>query len=841
MRTARLPRSGIAGWWLAAVVLAAGCNGLTNAPAVSHDGGRETATHDGAGPVEPGHNSDGAGGNQQDGESAVAIDAQLDGRPVQVGDGAPTAVLGLDAPVPVDLDAAGGLGGAGGTGGLGGGAGEAGDASLASPDTNFPADDGNANQPDLLFVVDLAPVDSPTDVLADRPGEGPVPDGSLLGVDVGTPDSRPPDGTIVLFTVNAGPDQTICDGWPATLAAQTQGGTRPYAYVWSASPTCSGCINNATAAQTDVVPTATTAFSVTAHDSLNAVATDSVTVTVVDAVADAGPEVSVDPGVPVRIGTPARAGYTYAWTCDRAACALSGPTTAQPTVSPRLSTMYTVTVTSPEGCIGSDSTTVWVNLPVSTTPRDGEPAYPNAASLFVQFGAGVLASSISTDTVLLRESASGTPVGITNTYNSTLHLLTIKPTGYNPAVAQYTLTLVGGVAGLLSDDPLRPQRLPDDVTVAYTLASAPDFTAPTIISRSPAPFATGVGTNTRVAATFSERLDPTTVTAGNFALSNGPTTSLAGTLSYDANTATVIFVPAAPLSAGTTYTVRASGIKDLSGNTMFATTWTFTTGGAADTIPPAVTAVAPASGATRVSATTVVAVTFSESVDPTTLAAGIQVAAGAAQVAGSVTCDAANRLATFTPSAALASQTLYTITVAGVKDLAGNTMTAAFTSTFTTARVLFADSFESGVANWTLTSPWGLTTTSYTSPTHSLTDSPAGNYAPNLIGLSATSIAINVTNVASVSLSYWLSGQTQPQPGGDALYVDYTINGGATWPTLANYSGTLGWAQHIQTIPPGPGTFPPGTTSLQIRFRLTSNGNQQFDGVYLDDVTVQAN
>jgi hypothetical protein len=80
-----------------------------------------------------------------------------------------------------------------------------------------------------------------------------------------------------------------------------------------------------------------------------------------------------------------------------------------------------------------------------------------------------------------------------------------------------------------------------------------------------------------------------------------------------------------------------------------------------------------------------------------------------------------------------------------------------------------------------------------------------------------------------------LSGQTQPSPGGDVLHVDYSINGGATWPNLANYSGTMDWAQHSHTI-----TWPPGTTGLQVRFRFTSNANQQFDGVYIDDVLVQA-
>jgi Bacterial Ig-like domain len=819
----RFPGLGVAGRWLVVVFLLGGCNSLTNAPAVPHDGGHDSATHDGAGPAETGRGPDGAGGNQADRGSLVVVDAQLDGI---IGGSRDDAA----GPTP-GLDAAGGFGGTAGIGGAGGAAGVTGDGAPAGPDANGPVDDGGAGQADGVVVVDLAPVDDRTAPVADGPGQDRAPDGSIPSVDLGTPDNRPPDVASSPFTVNAGPDQAICDGFPATIGATAQGGARPYAYAWSANPTCSGCISSPTSAQTDVVPFATTTFTVTAHDSLGAVATDSVMVTVVDAIANAGPEVSVDPGAPIRIGTPAQPGYTYVWTCDRPTCALSSATTAQPTVSPKLSTSYTVAVTSPGGCLASDITTVWVNLPVTTTPANGQTAYPTSASLFVQFGASVLASSLTTDTVNLSESVSGAPVPFTYVYNPSLHVLTITPTGYNPTVAQYTLTLVGGAAGILSDDPLWPQRLPDNVVIAYTLAAAPDLTAPIIVSRSPAPFATGIGTNTRVAATFSETLDPTSVTAANFALSTGATTGVAGTLSYDAKTATVIFVPAVPLTAGTTYTVRVSGIKDVSGNMMFATNWNFTTGGAADTTAPTVTAVAPASGATRVSATTVVSVTFSESVDPTTLAAGIQVAAGATPVAGSVTCDAANRVATFTPSAALASQTLYTVTVAGVKDLAGNTMTAAFTSTFTTTTILFGDSFEAGTANWTLPLPWGLTTTSYVSPTHSLTDSPAGNYGPNL-NSSATSVAINVTNVPSVSLSYWMSGQTQA--GSDFFRFEYSTNGGF-WTTLDTWSGVQNWAQHSRNL-----TLPVGATSLQIRFRLTSNATVQSDGMYVDDVIVQA-
>jgi hypothetical protein len=284
--------------------------------------------------------------------------------------------------------------------------------------------------------------------------------------------------------------------------------------------------------------------------------------------------------------------------------------------------------------------------------------------------------------------------------------------------------------------------------------------------------------------------------------------------------------------------VRVSGIKDLSGNTAPANPgWNFTTGRTANTTPPTVTDVSPGDAATRVSSATNVSVTFSEPVAPATLAGAIQVKAGANPVAGNLTYDAVGQVATFTPSGLLAGQTLYTVTVDGVEDLAGNAMTAPFTSTFTTAKIIFVDSFESGTANWTWpqTSTWGLTTDRYVSPTHSLTDSPGGNYASGL-DTSATSIAFDVTGLQSVTLSYWLSGQTQPSPGGDVFRADYTINGGAMWPNLANHSGTLDWTQYSYSL-----ALPPGTTTMQVRFRFTSrNGNQQLDGMYVDDVLVQA-
>ncbi|HJX54844.1 MAG TPA: hypothetical protein VJ801_18910, partial [Polyangia bacterium] len=101
-----MPRLGIAVRWLDVVVLLAGCNGLTNAPPASRDGGRDSVVRDGTGPAETGREPDGPGSNQKDSDSTVAVDAQVDRGFAEVAADAPGPVAGLDAPGP-GLDAPG--------------------------------------------------------------------------------------------------------------------------------------------------------------------------------------------------------------------------------------------------------------------------------------------------------------------------------------------------------------------------------------------------------------------------------------------------------------------------------------------------------------------------------------------------------------------------------------------------------------------------------------------------------------------------------------------------------------------------------------------------------------
>lgn len=109
-----------------------------------------------------------------------------------------------------------------------------------------------------------------------------------------------------------------------------------------------------------------------------------------------------------------------------------------------------------------------------------------------------------------------------------------------------------------------------------------------------------------------------------------------------------------------------------------------------DTVSPSVTGVSPAGGATGVSTSTSVAVTFNEPMAPLSLnASSFVLSQSGAVIPATLSYNAAIRTATLAPMAPLANLTTYTATVkagaAGVADLAGNTMPGPdVTWTFTT-------------------------------------------------------------------------------------------------------------------------------------------------------------
>jgi hypothetical protein len=150
--------------------------------------------------------------------------------------------------------------------------------------------------------------------------------------------------------ITATPSNTVCAGSSVTLTASGSG-----SFTWS------GGINDGV----PFVPLNTQTYTVTATNACGATATSSITVTVnplPSVGANASPTTICEGGSSTLTGNGAA---TYTWD--------PGALVGNPSVSPMITTNYTVTGTDGNGCTGTSSVTVTVNIvaapnPVTATP-----------------------------------------------------------------------------------------------------------------------------------------------------------------------------------------------------------------------------------------------------------------------------------------------------------------------------------------------------------------------------------------------------------------------------------------------------------------------------------------
>ena len=202
---------------------------------------------------------------------------------------------------------------------------------------------------------------------------------------------------------------------------------------------------------------------------------------------------------------------------------------------------------------------------------------------------------------------------------------------------------------------------------AFSFTTAPDTTAPTVMSTVPAANATGASLTSTIAVTFSEPV--TNVTTLTFTVNSGG--AIAGTLASSNGGRTWTFTPSAAFANNATVMVTLStAITDTASNPLAAPfTFMFTT--VPDTTPPSVQTSLPANGAMNVATTTTISVLFTEPVMNVT-SSTFTVNDGTA-VAGTLASSNGDRNWTFTPTAALAASATVTVTLTtGITDLAGN-------------------------------------------------------------------------------------------------------------------------------------------------------------------------
>jgi hypothetical protein len=176
-------------------------------------------------------------------------------------------------------------------------------------------------------------------------------------------------------------------------------------------------------------------------------------------------------------------------------------------------------------------------------------------------------------------------------------------------------------------------------------------------------------------------MDPATINAASFTVAG-----LTGTVSYDPATLTATFAPdLQPLDFNTTYRATiTTAVRDTAGNSLpLANAWSFTTA-APDFVAPTITGVSPADGTTNVPVTAVITAAFSEQIDTATIGTASITVTGQSYattapftVTGTVSLSGGGLTlpsVQFAPGSPLTMGSVFTVTIAGITDPAGNPM-----------------------------------------------------------------------------------------------------------------------------------------------------------------------
>jgi len=326
---------------------------------------------------------------------------------------------------------------------------------------------------------------------------------------------------------------------------------------------------------------------------------------------------------------------------------------------------------------------------IATAPINGSTTVPINQALLATFSEAMNSATINATSFTLKDSNGVAVVGVV-TYTAAGSVATFTPVASLASSTVYTATITTGATDLAGTP------LANNYVWTFTTVAAPDTTRPTVTSTAPANLAVGVPFNQVVTATFSEAMDPATINASTVTLTGPGLAPVAGLVTYASVGNTATFTPTANLLPSTLYTVTiTTGVTDLAGNALAVNyVWTFTTGVAPDTIAPQIVLTTPANASINVPLNQVVSATFSEAMNPLTIttATFLLTGPGGASIAGIVSYDPINFIASFTPSVPLTAGSIYNATVTtGGTDLAGNplgTGVAPNPWTFTTGAVV---------------------------------------------------------------------------------------------------------------------------------------------------------
>jgi hypothetical protein len=367
-------------------------------------------------------------------------------------------------------------------------------------------------------------------------------------------------------------------------------------------------------------------------------------------------EVRLVPSAPLSANS-----YIYLYTTSGLQSATSVPASA--------SSYYIYTATT------ADNT---MPVVVSAVPYNGSANIGINASPGVVFNKSIDPVSVNSSTFQVTQGAN--PIPGTFWFSSNDTRVQFVPNAALPASSAITMKL-NGVLDVVGN--------PINYTSIFQTGTGPDYSNPSVVSTS-VPASGSVPTNTSITVQFSEPMDVTNFSVGSagncgniyIADTVGSWTCIGATLNWSADQSTANITPNAPLAAGRTYYMSLGGGTDLAGNGLNGFSQYFSAEFGSASTGPSVVYFNPLPNATGLGTNAIIEVQFSAPIDPTTLA-NVKLTSGGTTITTSPSVSAGNTVIQLVPAKPLAANTVYVMTVAGVKDPAGNPVTTA-TSTFTT-------------------------------------------------------------------------------------------------------------------------------------------------------------
>lgn len=178
--------------------------------------------------------------------------------------------------------------------------------------------------------------------------------------------------------------------------------------------------------------------------------------------------------------------------------------------------------------------------------------------------------------------------------------------------------------------------------------------------------------------------------------------------------------------------------------------------------------------------------------------------------------------------------TQYTYYITAIYADSGDESAASNTATATPmppiALPLLID-FENGAPYWDYEGTWGLTTADFYSSTHSLTESPVGNYQNNIESTSTLRALDLSEGYTEASVSFWTKYRLEQNY--DYMYFEVTTNGN-NWTILETFNGNqTSWSQKTYSL-----DSYLGEPYVQLRFRFKSDSYITDEGMFIDDFEI---